>query len=71
MPIVDEGMPEFFQCAACSCHRIFHRKEIVTHSGGEPESSSEDLGVLKIVNKVHSLTISERTGASFDDGTGS
>lgn len=35
MPRGDEDTPEFFRCAACSCHRNFHRKEIVAHGGGE------------------------------------
>ncbi|XP_048128966.1 zinc-finger homeodomain protein 5-like isoform X2 [Rhodamnia argentea] len=36
MPDGDEGAPEFFRCAACGCHRNFHRKEIVVCSGTEP-----------------------------------
>ncbi|GAB4846827.1 hypothetical protein Ancab_025834 [Ancistrocladus abbreviatus] len=28
MPGGEEGTPEFFKCAACDCHRNFHRKEM-------------------------------------------
>lgn len=36
MPDGDDGAPEFFRCAACGCHRNFHRKEIAVCSGTEP-----------------------------------
>nr|GMC86410.1 zinc-finger homeodomain protein 6-like [Ipomoea batatas] len=35
MPSGEKGTPEALKCAACNCHRNFHRKE----------SSSEDLNV--------------------------
>ncbi|KAF7850300.1 hypothetical protein BT93_L5633 [Corymbia citriodora subsp. variegata] len=35
MPSGDEGTPEFFRCAACGCHRNFHRKEFIAHGGSE------------------------------------
>lgn len=35
MPSGEEGTPEFFRCAACRCHRNFHRKEIVDCGGSE------------------------------------
>ncbi|XP_022844342.1 zinc-finger homeodomain protein 2-like [Olea europaea var. sylvestris] len=28
MPSGEEGTPEFLRCAACDCHRNFHRKEV-------------------------------------------
>ncbi|KAI4386760.1 hypothetical protein MLD38_004665 [Melastoma candidum] len=38
MPGGEEGSPEFFKCAACECHRNFHRKE--TDGVWQPYSSS-------------------------------
>ncbi|XP_058729337.1 zinc-finger homeodomain protein 2-like [Vicia villosa] len=32
LPAGVEGTIEFFKCAACNCHRNFHRKEFVTRS---------------------------------------
>eukprot|EP00252_Welwitschia_mirabilis_P003535 TRINITY_DN1359_c0_g1_i1.p1 TRINITY_DN1359_c0_g1~~TRINITY_DN1359_c0_g1_i1.p1 ORF type:complete len:258 (+),score=14.31 TRINITY_DN1359_c0_g1_i1:97-870(+) len=37
MPAGDEGTPESLRCAACSCHRNFHRREI----DGEEEVTCE------------------------------
>ncbi|KAJ4962884.1 hypothetical protein NE237_022823 [Protea cynaroides] len=36
MPGGEEGSPEALKCAACDCHRNFHRKEVE----GEPRSSA-------------------------------
>ncbi|KAF8405236.1 hypothetical protein HHK36_010137 [Tetracentron sinense] len=36
MPSGEEGTPEALKCAACECHRNFHRKEI----DGEPQSGT-------------------------------
>ncbi|KAK3413923.1 zinc-finger homeodomain protein 6 [Eucalyptus grandis] len=33
MPSGEEGTPGYFRCAACECHRNFHRKEV----DGEPQ----------------------------------
>nr|GEX23626.1 zinc-finger homeodomain protein 6 [Tanacetum cinerariifolium] len=36
MPNGEEGTPESLKCAACECHRSFHRRE----AEGEPQSST-------------------------------
>lgn len=35
MPGGEEGTPQFLRCAACDCHRNFHRKE----TDGEPQTN--------------------------------
>ncbi|KAL5713437.1 hypothetical protein ACHQM5_015510 [Ranunculus cassubicifolius] len=38
MPGGEEGTPDSLKCAACECHRNFHRKE--SDGGGEPQSGA-------------------------------
>ncbi|KAK8931293.1 ZF-HD homeobox protein [Platanthera zijinensis] len=38
LPAGDEGSLDALRCAACSCHRNFHRKEV--EGGGEPSSAA-------------------------------
>lgn len=40
LPAGDEGTIEFFKCAACNCHRNFHRKEFVTRDKTHFESNT-------------------------------
>lgn len=40
MPTGEEGTPEYLKCAACDCHRNFHRKEIDGESTYNPNSYS-------------------------------
>ncbi|XAR48519.1 hypothetical protein NMG60_11031368 [Bertholletia excelsa] len=35
MPAGDDGTLDALRCAACNCHRNFHRKEVAAH-GGDP-----------------------------------
>ncbi|PPD66159.1 hypothetical protein GOBAR_DD36962 [Gossypium barbadense] len=54
MPSGEEGTLEALKCAACDCHRNFHRKEVDGETqqfgafgGGGTESSSEDLNMYQ------------------------
>ncbi|PHU25502.1 Mini zinc finger protein 1 [Capsicum chinense] len=40
MPSGDEGTDSAFICAACGCHRNFHRREVETEVATNPSSSS-------------------------------
>ncbi|CAN4080071.1 unnamed protein product [Withania somnifera] len=44
MPSGDEGTPEYLKCAACDCHRSFHRKETEDKSQtpGLPRNNSNN-----------------------------
>ncbi|KAI3923579.1 hypothetical protein MKW92_033980 [Papaver armeniacum] len=40
MPAGDDGTLDALKCAACNCHRNFHRKEVTEGGGNEAASSS-------------------------------
>ncbi|XP_015889978.3 zinc-finger homeodomain protein 6 [Ziziphus jujuba] len=50
MPSGDEGSSDSFKCAACECHRNFHRKEIDGESQYLPNASYYSYNPLKDIN---------------------
>eukprot|EP00245_Coleochaete_scutata_P009142 TRINITY_DN2950_c0_g1_i1.p1 TRINITY_DN2950_c0_g1~~TRINITY_DN2950_c0_g1_i1.p1 ORF type:complete len:538 (+),score=94.46 TRINITY_DN2950_c0_g1_i1:267-1880(+) len=44
MPAGEEGTPDSFRCAACDCHRNFHRRVLTL---ADPALSGKDTGVTK------------------------
>ncbi|MCD7454511.1 hypothetical protein HAX54_025132 [Datura stramonium] len=47
MPSGEEGTPEYLKCAACDCHRNFHRKET--------EDESQTAGVHRNISNSHRI----------------
>ncbi|CAA6654500.1 unnamed protein product [Spirodela intermedia] len=43
MPAGEEGTAAALQCAACNCHRSFHRREVVDHFLRDRSSESATL----------------------------
>ncbi|XP_043712661.1 zinc-finger homeodomain protein 2-like [Telopea speciosissima] len=56
MPSGEEGTPEALKCAACECHRNFHRKEVE----GEPRSSAAAANCYYCFDPNHKNSCSTR-----------
>ncbi|XP_015072005.1 zinc-finger homeodomain protein 5 [Solanum pennellii] len=48
MPSGEEGTLEALKCAACNCHRNFHRKEIPNNVGGVGGDNNNNAGIMVV-----------------------